>query len=98
MKENIVKTWQDVYTHAKSKKNPLKLSSSEHRNLTKKVTEHIFKQGQANAGKGVNHSAAIHVINAMAGKMKVGGERHKALMRAVVSLEEDEAGGKKKAA
>ncbi len=85
-----MKTWQDVYTHAKSRKNPLKLSSSEHRNLTKRVVKHLFEEGQANSKNGTDHSGAIHVLHGLAASVKAGGERHKAYLRAITELEENE--------
>lgn len=87
-----MKTWTDVYSHLKDKKNPLKLSTSEFRNLTKKMAKYIFEQGQVNAGEGVNHSAAILVLNDMTVGLKSGGERYKALVKAVEALKEDEKG------
>jgi hypothetical protein len=85
-----VKTWTDVYRHLKDKKNPLKLSSSEHRNLTKKMTEYIFEQGQANSGDGVNHGPAIDVIRGLQMGLSQKGERFRALQGAIEALREDE--------
>ena len=85
-----MKTWQDIYSHAKDRKNPLKLSSSEHRNLTKRVVKYLFEEGQANAKTGTNHSSAISVLKKLAGTVKAGGERHKAYLRAITELEGDE--------
>ena len=79
--------WQEVYAHMKSKKNPLKLSSSEYRNLTKNVVSYIFGQGQMNSSGSANHSAAIHVLKGMMKGLKSGGERYKALEKAIDELQ-----------
>jgi hypothetical protein len=83
------KTWQDCYIRLKDGKNPLNLSSSEHRNLTKKLCREIFSAGQK-APKGAAGKAtikdAIAAVQLEAEKLKSGSERHKGVEKALEAL------------
>lgn len=80
-------TWQDVYQTLKKtgKAGEDPLSTSEKRNITPKLTRHIFEEGQNNPN-GKSMLPAIEVVEEVASKLTPGSERRKGVEKALDAL------------
>ena len=98
LEDFVYKDWEELYQRAKEPDNPLDLSSSEYRNLTKKLTKRIFEEGRKSGmaeaksepGK-ADFAAAAARIEEHTSSLKPGSERHKGVQKALEALRDPEA-------